>query len=327
MNKNVGETRRVVNKGTHEDNEAVLFRQYSQYLKEKYGETVYRIGVDGGFSCPNRGKDRNSPGCSYCDVYGVRAAYIGESFQTMEEQIRKSAAVMRRRYKAEKYILYFQAYSSTWAPVEDLKKIYDHGLGLDNFVELVVSTRPDCLEEPVADLLKSYKKPDFDVWAELGLQSAHDRTLERINRGHNVKTFEQAFFRLRERGIKITVHLIFGLPGEDRQEILETVRYLASLKPEGVKFHNLHIPTGSPMYKEYEAGELSFPDSTRHVDYVADALEILPKETVIMRLTTDTPRLRHDLPGAFLNKSRVYELLRKELVRRGSIQGCFFEDV
>ena len=299
----------------------MLFRQYSQYLKEKYGETVYRIGVDGGFSCPNRGENRESPGCSYCDVYGVRAAYIGETFQTMEDQISKSAAIMRRRYGAEKYILYFQAYSSTWAPAEDLRKIYDHGLSLDNFVELVVSTRPDCLEDPVADLLASYKSPDFDVWTELGLQSAHDSTLKRINRGHDLKTFEKAYFRLRSRGIKVAVHLIFGLPGEDREQILETVRYLADLEPEGVKFHNLHIPTGAPLYSEFQSGELSFPDSLRHVEYVADALELLPEETVIMRLTTDTPRLRHEIPGAFLNKSRVYELLRQELSERGSCQG------
>ena len=280
--------------------------------------------MDGGFSCPNRGEDRSSPGCSYCDVYGVRAAYIGETFQTMEEQIRRSAAVMRRRYKAETYILYFQAYSSTWAPAEDLKRIYDHGLSLDNFVELVVSTRPDCLELPVSDLLASYIKDDFDVWTELGLQSAHDSTLLRINRGHDVKTFEQAYFRLRERGIKVVVHLIFGLPGENREEILDTVRYLASLKPDGVKFHNLHIPTGSPLYREYEAGELSFPDSHRHMEYVADSIELLPPETVVMRLTTDTPRLRHNLPGAFLNKSRIYDLLREELTCRGTFQGCRF---
>ena len=321
---NVGESRRVVNKLRVKDNGAVLFKQYSQYLKEKYGEIVYRIGVDGGFSCPNRGSDRHSPGCSYCDVYGVRAAYIGESRQSMEEQIRRSAAVMRRRYKAETFILYFQAYSSTWAPVEKLKQIYDHGLSLANFAELVVSTRPDCIDESVADLLGSYISEDFDVWAELGLQSSHDLTLDRINRGHDLKTFEKAFFMLRERGIKVAVHLIFGLPGEDRSEILETIRYLAGLRPDGVKFHNLHIPTGSPLYSEYEAGELSFPDSRRHMSYVADALELLPPETVVMRLTTDTPHQRHQIPGAFLNKSRIYDLLREELIRRGSCQGSRF---
>ncbi len=302
----------------------MLFRQYSRYLKEKYGETVYRIGVDGGFSCPNRGPDRNAPGCSYCDVYGVRSAYIGETLLSLEEQIRKSSAVMRRRYRAEKYILYFQAYSSTWAPVDDLKRIYDKGLSLANFVELVVSTRPDCIDEKIADLLGSYVSDDFEVWAELGLQSSHNKTLERINRGHNVKSFEKAYYLLRSRGVKVAVHLIFGLPGEDRKEILETVRYLSALRPDGVKFHNLHIPTGSPLYKEYEAGELAFPDSFRHMTYVADALELLPPDTIIMRLTTDTPHQRHQVPGVFLNKSRIYDLLQDELKRRGTCQGFHY---
>lgn len=304
----------------------MLFRQYSKYLKDKYGETVYRIGVDGGFSCPNRGANRNNPGCSYCDVYGVRAAYIGESSQPLAEQIRRSAAVMRKRYKAETFILYFQAYSSTFAPVHKLKEIYDHGLSLANFVELVVSTRPDCINEKVADLLASYISDDFDVWVELGLQSANDSTLERINRGHDVRTFEKAYHMLRERGIKVSVHLIFGLPGEDRSGILDSVRYLAALRPDGVKFHNLHIPTGSPLYKEYEAGELAFPDSYRHMTYVADAIELLPPETIVMRLTTDTPHQRHQIPGSFLNKSRVYDLLKDELDSRGTRQGSRFKE-
>jgi len=301
----------------------VLFRQYSQYLRQKYGETVYRIGVDGGFSCPNRGQDRNSPGCSYCDVFGVRSAYIGEEFHSMEEQIRKSTAVLKNRYKAEKYILYFQAYSSTWASAVHLKRIYDYGLSLGHFVELVVSTRPDCVDKKIADLLGSYVKNDFDVWVELGLQTAHDKTLDRINRGHSREQFEESFRLLRDAGVKIASHLIFGLPGEDREQILESVEYLASLKPEGVKFHNLHIPTGSPLYLEYEAGELSFPDSHRHVGYVADALERFSQDTVIMRMTTDTPHQRNKIPGSFLNKSSIYKLVEEELLKRGTKQGSF----
>ncbi len=304
----------------------MVFRNYSDYLKSKYGGTVYRIGVDGGFSCPNRGTARTNPGCSYCDVFGVRAAWLGEEEKAMEEQIRSSMAAMKKRYGASRYILYFQAYSSTFAPVDKLKAVYDHGLSLGNFVELVVSTRPDCVNERVAALLGSYKKEGFDVWVELGLQSACDATLERINRGHDRACFERAFRLLRGAGVKVAVHLIFGLPGEDGDDILNTVDYLASLKPEGVKFHNLHIPTGSPLYGEYALGELSFPSSRRHVRYVADALERLPEDTVIMRLTTDTPGKRHKIPGVFLNKSAVYTLVREELERRGSRQGAFRPD-
>jgi len=294
------EVLRLVNNLFQEDNKGMLFRKYSQYLKEKYGETVYRIGVDGGFSCPNRGPDRSRPGCHFCDAYGVRSAYIGEDLHSLKEQIHKSIAPLEKRYHARKYILYFQAYSSTWGRVEDLKKIYDTGLALGHFVELVVSTRTDCIDEEIASLLASYKNDHFDVWVELGLQSSHDESLKRMNRGHNRGCFEKAYHLLRKYNIKIAVHMIFGLPGEDRRHIQESIHYLASLKPEGVKFHNLHIPTGSVLYREYEAGELSFPDSYRHVLYVADALERLPPETIVMRMTTDTPRLRHRRPGIFL---------------------------
>jgi radical SAM protein (TIGR01212 family) len=302
----------------------VLFKQYSQYLRDKYGETVYRVGVDGGFSCPNRGVDRDSPGCAYCDVFGVRSAYLGEETQALEEQVRKSIAVLKKRYKAETSILYFQAYSSTWGSVSELKKIYDHGLSLGNFIELVVSTRPDCIDKEIARLLGSYVRKDFNVWVELGLQSAQEDTLIRINRGHTRDQFEKAFNLLREAGVKIAVHLIFGLPGEDQNLIMESVDYLAALKPEGIKFHNLHIPSGSPLYGEYEAGELSFPDSRRHVLYLVDALERIPEETIIMRMTTDTPRLRHRVPGVFLNKSSTYNLVSAELERRGTRQGKLY---
>ncbi len=302
----------------------MLFRRYSDYLKTRYGETVYRIGVDGGFSCPNRGLDRRNPGCSYCDAFGVRAAYIGEENQTLAEQIRRSTAVVKKRYGARLFILYFQAYSSTWAPPSLLKKTYDYGLSLASFVELAVSTRPDCIDQEITALLASYRRKDFDVWVELGLQSAHDHTLKRIHRGHDRSCFERAFRMLKATGLKVAVHLIFGLPGEDREHIMETIKYLADLKPEGVKFHNLHIPSGAPLFQEYEAGELALPDSRRHACYVADALERLPEDVVILRLTTDTPRLRHRTPGAFLNKSTIYNMVRDELIRRGSRQGALF---
>ncbi len=302
----------------------MLYRKYSQYLKDKYGETVYRVGVDGGFSCPNRGEDRFNPGCTFCDVFGVRSVYLGESAISLEDQIRASIAPLKKRYDAHKYILYFQAYSSTWGVPAKLKETYDRGLALGNFVELVVSTRPDCVDEEIAALLGSYRRDDFDVWVELGLQTAHDCTLERINRGHDRACFEKAYYLLRNAGVKIAVHMIFGLPGEDRSEIMESIDYLSSLKPEAVKFHNLHIPSGSPLYQEYRAGELSFPDSRRHVLYVADALERISPETIVMRMTTDTPKLRHKLPGAFLNKSAVYNLVESELRRRGSRQGIHY---
>ncbi|MBN2658210.1 MAG: TIGR01212 family radical SAM protein [Spirochaetales bacterium] len=300
------------------------FLNYSRYLRQKYGETAYRVSIDGGFSCPNRGVDRNLPGCSYCSSFGSRSAYIGETEQDVREQIERNLKVLKSRYDARIFMLYFQAYSSTWAPVRQLKKLYDDSLALGRFRELIVSTRPDCLSDATCRLLASYRRDDFDVWVELGLQSAHEQTLKRINRGHDRDQFEEAFSRLRNHGLKIAVHLIFGLPGEDHGMMMETVRYVASLKPEGIKFHNLHIPSDTAMFRELEAGEMAIPSSAGHVRYLADAIERIPPDTVVMRLTTDTPRQRHIVPGAMLDKTIIYNRLREELLRRGTKQGVFF---
>lgn len=301
-----------------------LFLTYSDYLKKRYGKTVYRVGVDGGFSCPNRKSGRSDHGCTFCGSFGARSAYLGDSEQIIGDQIIKSIGFLKRRYKAEDYILYFQAYSSTFGSVEDIKNVYDYGLSLGNFRELVVSTRPDCITDDICSLLKSYIDDDFDVWVELGLQSSFNRSLERINRGHSYEDFIKAYNLLKKYGIKISVHLIFGLPGESSSDILESVKKISKLEPDGVKFHNLHIPTGTVMFEEYLRGELSFPSSSRHAEYVANAIELLPKETIIMRLTTDTPGSRHSIPGYFLDKSIVYNKVNNILRRRASYQGRLF---
>ncbi|MDC7223430.1 MAG: TIGR01212 family radical SAM protein [Spirochaetales bacterium] len=296
-------------------------RTYSSYLKEKYGRPAYRVGVDGGFSCPNRDSDRMGGGCTYCDPYGSRSAYMGERKLDLQGQIDHSISAMKKRYGVDIFMLYFQAYTSTYGSVEELKSLYDQGLACYDFSELIVSTRPDCLDEEKADLLASYIRPDFDVWVELGLQSIHGVTLDRINRGHGPEEFYRAMELLEKKGIKRVVHLILGLPGEDRSMMMETVERVNELRPEGLKFHNLHIPSGSPLYREYERGELTFPGSTRHISYLVDALERVHSDTVIMRLTTDSPSPRNSTPGVFLNKSEVWRRTADILLARGSYQG------
>lgn len=301
-----------------------LFNRYSAYLKEHFGKKVYRISVDGPFSCPNRDENRRG-GCRYCDERGIAAGYLDKAQEGLEGQIAYSRRFLSERYGAEAFLLYFQSYSSTFAPVETLKTIYDSALSLGEFIGLTVSTRPDCLDEEKADLLASYQERGLEVWVELGLQSAHNASLDYINRGHTKEDFDRAYRLLVSRGINVAIHLIFGLPGEGWAEIEETIRYVASLSPGGVKFHNLHIPTGSALYSEYAAGELSFPSSERHRGYVIRALELLPPETVIMRLTTDTPKERHQIPGAFWDKNRFYQSLEKEMNRLGTYQGRLYE--
>jgi len=316
------------------------FFSYSNYLNQKYGESVYRVSLDAGFSCPNRGPDRSAPGCLYCDEHGSRAPYLGLTLesepahletdgqtdwrQDLRTQIDQSREFLRSRYGAQLYILYFQAFSGTYASVDELRRIYDFALSRGRFQELVVSTRPDCIDQPKAELLASYRREDFDVWVELGLQSANEQTLERINRGHTVSDFERAYRICQNLGLKLTVHLIFGLPGEGLREIRRTIDYVAALRPEGVKIHNLHVPKGCPLYAEYLSGELTVPSDRRHLEYTILALELLPPETVIMRLTCDTPEQLLAAPRHFSPKARFLSTLHRELEARDTWQGRLF---
>ena len=296
------------------------FNSYSNYLAGKYGKKAFRVSVDIGLSCPNRGSDRNSSGCTYCYGNGARATYLDKTTE-IKEQVERGMRFLKKRYNAEIFFLYIQAFTGTYGEVPLLKEIYDYCLSLGDFREIIISTRPDCIDEEKADLLASYIDRNFEVWVELGLQSRHDKTLKRINRGHSVIDYERAFFMLRQRGIKLITHLIFGLPDEEEKDILESVEYLARIKPEGIKIHNLHIPFGTPLFDEYLAGELSVPCGERHISYLVKALEMLDKDIIIMRLTCDTPDRRRAAPKRGLRKGEIYSRLAKEMIRNNTFQG------
>ena len=332
------------------------FNSYSRYLRTRYGEPVYRVAVDAGFSCPNRGPDRSAPGCTYCDEWGSRAPYLagaaatrGSPDEAATDLERRKASLSRQIEQAEKFlqarygpgqrILYFQAFSGTYGPVEELRELYDHALACRDFRELIVATRPDCIDGRTADLLAGYRLPGYrlagyrlpgdrlperEVWIELGLQSAHNSTLERVRRGHGVEAFEEAYAMLRKRGLKIAAHVIFGLPGETLEEMLATIRYLAKRKIDGIKIHNLHIPRGCALAADALSGELSVPCDRRHLSYVIRALELLPPETVIMRLTCDTPEHRLLMPRRFMPKARFYQELRQLMLRERTWQGRLY---
>ncbi len=312
----------------------VLYTNYSRYLKDLYGELTYRVAVDAGFSCPNRQSDRRFGGGAFCDEYGSRAAYqrdgmkvspalgISKRIEAVKMQAGRGIEFLKGRYKSKSFSLYFQAFSSTFAPPEELKRLYDAGLSVYPFRELVVSTRPDCIDNDVAGVLGGYVTGDFPVWVELGLQSACDETLRRIHRGHTVECFENALNGLRKKGIHVAAHVIFGLPGEDRQEMMNTIEYLAERQIDGIKIHDLHIPRSTQIYREYLKGELALPCEARHLQYVVDALERLPRETVIMRLTCDTPDSTRALPLRPPQKERFVRGVSDELQRRGSYQGA-----
>ncbi|MDR1317522.1 MAG: TIGR01212 family radical SAM protein [Spirochaetales bacterium] len=296
------------------------FSSYSSWLESRYGAKTYRVPVDAGFSCPNRGPERETGGCSFCGNSGARAPYLAADTAACREasiaaQIQGGIAFLRKRYNARCFLLYFQAFTGTYAPAAELKRLYDYALSLADFRQLIVSTRPDCVDQEKAALLADYRNPGREVWVELGLQSAQEKTLRRIRRGHGLAEFQEAFSILRGHGIKIAVHLIFGLPGENTREIETTLKYLAQLKPEGVKIHNLHIPHGTPLAREFLAGELSLPCAARHIQYILRAREILPPQTLFMRYICDTPPGGLAYPRHFPEKARFLHELDAEALR------------
>lgn len=320
----------------------MTFRSYSSYLKEKYGVPAYRVGIDAGFSCPNRPDGRTGYGCTFCDEAGSRAVYIrndngsypeseqfrpcglpgfppGYSAESVRSQIQRGMAFLKRRYHAEIFLLYFQAYSNTNASPEILKQIYDDALSAASFSELIISTRPDCLSEEKADLLAAYRRHDFDVWCELGLQTVHDKTLTAIRRGHSYADFLRAFGWLKERKIKTAVHLIFGLPGEGKPELDKTIDEINRLHPDAVKIHNLQIPVGTPMFDQLKRGEIKPYTMEEHLDNTVRALSRLNPDITVMRLTCDIMQSQRENNSGFWKKGTFLSELNKRLAETESL--------
>jgi uncharacterized protein len=295
------------------------YRLFSEHLKNLFGGRVHKISVDAGFSCPNRGGTRELPGCLFCDPGGSGAVGIDRGFP-VAEQIERGKQIMIRKYKAKSFLAYFQPFSNTYAPVERLREVYDEALGVTGVVGLAVGTRPDCLPAEVLDLLAEYHRRTY-FWLELGLQSIHDSTLDFLHRGHDYATFLEAYAAAKKRGLRVCAHIILGLPGEGRKEMLETAAEMARLKLDGIKIHLLHVLKGTPLGDFYEKGEVRVLKQADYVDLAVDFLERLHPETLIHRLTGDGPREMLLAPLWSLNKWEVLNAIDDELTRRGTRQG------
>ena len=296
------------------------YNLFSAHLKELFGVRVHKISVDAGFGCPNRGGVRELPGCLFCDPGGSGAVGIDRRLG-VAAQLAAGKEVMTRKYRAAKFMAYFQPFSNTFAPPEELRKLYDEALAVPDVVGLAVGTRPDCLDQEVLELLAEYHRRTY-FWLELGLQSRHDRTLARLRRGHDYACFLRAFEAATARGLRVCVHLIIGLPGEGREELLATVAEMARLQVDGIKLHLLHVLDGTPLGELYRQGEIAVLRQEEYVGLVADVLERLPAPTLIHRLTGDGPRAALLAPLWSLNKWEVLNAIDAELARRGSVQGC-----
>ncbi len=295
------------------------YNLFSEHLKQRFGGRVHKISVDAGFSCPNRDGTRNRPGCLFCDPYGSGSAGI-ESHLSITGQLRAGKEVMLRKYKAQRFLAYFQPFSNTYAPVETLRARYDEALAVDGVVGLAVGTRPDCLPPPVVELLGEYHRRSY-FWLELGLQSIHDRTLKWLGRGHDYSTFVAAFQRAKQEGLRVCVHLILGLPGESREQILDSVEEMNRLGVDGVKLHLMHVLKDTELGRLYGAGQVGMLSRDAYIQLVADVVERLAPQILIHRLTGDGPRDRLLAPLWSLKKWEVLNAIEGELRTRQSRQG------
>ena len=222
------------------------YRDFNTYLREQFGERVQRISLDSGLGCPNRDGTVSTGGCIFCDGRGSGTGAFTQGGKSLTRQISKAEKFIRKRYKAQKFIAYFQSFTNTYASASHLKRLYDEALNHPGMVGLSVGTRPDCIDEEILDMIGSYRK-DYLVWMEYGLQSAHDKTLHTINRGHSAACFERAVHLTHDVGLNTCAHVILGLPGEDRRMMLETARFVASLPIQGIKIHFALRDPGYPV--------------------------------------------------------------------------------
>ncbi|MEB8678685.1 TIGR01212 family radical SAM protein [Cronobacter malonaticus] len=262
-----------------------LVNMFGGDLTRRYGQKVHKLSLHGGFSCPNRDGTLGRGGCTFCNV----ASFADETQQhlSIQQQLAQQAARVDR---ARLYLAYFQAYTSTFAEVNVLRAMYQQAVSQADIVGLCVGTRPDCVPESVLDLLAGYHEQGYEVWLELGLQSAKDKTLHRINRGHDFACYQETTRRARARGLRVCTHLIVGLPGETRSDALLSLERVVETGVDGIKLHPLHIVEGSIMAKAWRAGRLS---GIALDDYAVTAGEMIrhtPPEIIYHRISASARR-------------------------------------
>jgi len=280
------------------------------YLKERFGCKVIKLSLDAGFTCPNRDGTKGTGGCIFCSADGS-----GDFASDIPGQIR----LLSRKWPSGKYIAYFQSHTNTYAPVDLLRKKYYDALEYPDVIGIAIATRPDCLPPEVLELLSELNRKTF-LWVELGLQTIHEDTARLINRCYPLEVFDRAVDELSGLGIKTVVHLIFGLPGESRQDMITSVRYVCSKDIFGVKLHLLNVLKDTKLV-EYYPNRLHIPTKEEYINLVVDALEIIPKHITIHRVTADAPRHLLIAPEWSYEKRTILNGIRKEFKNRGSFQG------
>ncbi|MBO5610422.1 MAG: TIGR01212 family radical SAM protein [Eubacterium sp.] len=297
----------------------------NEYLRDTFGCKVYKVSINGGFTCPNRDDTLDTRGCIFCSGYGS-GDFAEDASLSVTEQIERGKkrieAKMPKKINAatgvtsNKYIAYFQAFTNTYAPVERLRALYTEAINHPDIVAVSIGTRPDCLPENVLELLAELNqiKP---IWIELGLQTIHEKSADYIRRGYDLPVYDKAVEELKSRNIDVITHVILGLPGETREDMLETVRYVGKSGVQGIKLQLLHVIKGTDLEKDYNMGLFKCMTMEEYVDLIYDCISVLPKDIVIHRMTGDGAKKTLVAPLWSADKKRVLNALNKRLALEG----------
>jgi len=299
-------------------------RYYSlrRHFKEVFGHPVLKICVDAGFTCPNRNGSKGIGGCIYCNERGSGAPYIDVSLP-VEQQIIAGIKQSSRRAPDTRYIVYFQPFSNTYAPVDYLRYLYENAQKHEEVIGLSIGTRPDCVSPGILDLLAELSQKIY-IWLEYGVETIHDRTLHAVNRKHKYTDFLEAYSAAKKRGIRICLHVIIGLPGESPGDILETAQAIGKLEPDGIKIHSLYIEAGTALFEQYNRKPWPLMDMDEYCTLAARFLEYLPEKCVIQRLVGEGIADRLIAPQWAKNKQLVINTIHNKLRSWNSFQGARF---
>ncbi|MEG1448654.1 MAG: TIGR01212 family radical SAM protein [Oscillospiraceae bacterium] len=299
------------------------YHTFNYFLRHNFGSKVFKVSLNAGFTCPNIDGTKGFGGCTYCSDSGS-GDFAGNPKDNILKQFYEVKNMMHHKWHDAKYIGYFQAHTNTYAPLQQLQAVYEPILDEENVVGLSIATRADCISDEVLDYLEEINKRTF-LMVELGLQSVNDETGNRINRCHTYNDFLDGYNRLRQRGIRVCVHVINGLPNETKEDMLNTVKTISQLDIFSIKIHLLHVIKGTVIEKQFLNGDFSELSLEDYVQIVCDQLELLPKEVVVQRVTGDGNKETLVSPLWSLKKFVVMNEIDKEMVRRNSYQGIKYK--
>lgn len=296
------------------------YNDLSSYLKKKFGSRLLKLSIDGGFSCPNRKNGKS--GCKFCSETG--SGEFTTKRKSITEQLKAQISFLKEKDKSNGYIAYFQSYTNTFLPVEELRKMYYEAINFPNVKVLSIATRADCFNEDIYKLLAELNEK-IEVWIELGLQSSNEKTRNNMNIGYSTKTFENCVKKLKELNIKTIFHIIFGLPNETAKDYKNTIDYVNNKKPWGIKIHSLYIQNDCELYKEYIKNSFKVITWDEYIDALIMAIENLDKDIIIHRLTGDGDKEKLVAPLWSKNKIKTIGEISKILKQRNSYQGINFK--